>query len=1043
MRWRRTRAALFSCAVLLSACGSSDPEPEASFQARFGGGPLPEETQEFVLAVHHRKSATTLGPIIADDIEELCRALPALDRAGCETALTAALLKDDLVVDGLERGRRLQNNRRWFGGLALLLFLPTLLLFERLLFPRLRLVSPQAALRLYLAREFLPHRQWAWLAAASEYRHLRLPDHEVRVVQEALLQLPLSEALHRRLMAMPEGTREPRLERDRALAALRARLDWDEAAARLFDAQRRWGRVEPSTIKALEELVAFGSTAALPALALCHHQSGVSGPSARDVRDRAIEFARKSEHDPFAASLALLLPRQARDLLEEGRADEAASNALDAINIEPTADAIGCLTDALFELHDEDTLILTASSGRNHLLYVPALLQLARRHPESSELVLSKLQKLAEGAPPPQLPLFRLAEGVLLDHDVLDQLETWLEAENTWEEYGSPDELELEVVSTSLLILSERRPLDGSLWLRLAEVQQTLRRPRRAVRTLMRAEKFAESREAARQLARAWAWQGAPARPDATDRDDRDVEAEFILQMLAGLMGRELVAVDSDGMSWSDYLVRRSTERVPAFDVVDGAAIRVFYRFDPTRATELLADFTASLRREDQSGTRLAVAVAIGASWGFGLDHAETHNMQDKLLQLVPLRVSELRDAIARLDANTLVAQRLGPSRSRENLFERRKPIHDPTQFFGRSSYLADLTGRVQRGEAFGLFGLRKVGKTSLAHRLKRHLHDSVVTYIDLQQTSCTSDSLVRAIREAFLQEWAGRFPERPLPSLPDEVDSLGCDEALRLTLSRIVDSLDQAPGHHRVVLLLDEIECVLEPAMNARTEPGERAKLWRFFQVLRGFHQSEGAARLALGVVGSNPHGLLAGRWGERENPVFQYFDLTHLAPLELSETRDMVKSIARIMGYRFLHHTLKRLVYLSGGFPLVARQLAGSAIKQLDRDRPVGPSDLNVAIEEYLDAPDCYLGELFTNYTSEEGQNLLTAIAEAPEDEADLELLTEAMAGTSSGDTPLAHTIAILGRQGLIRRTGSQLVLRAPLLRTWIRRFELRYPD
>src|SRR5947208_2916245 len=72
----------------------------------------------------------------------------------------------------------------------------------------------------------------------------------------------------------------------------------------------------------------------------------------------------------------------------------------------------------------------------------------------------------------------------------------------------------------------------------------------------------------------------------------------------------------------------------------------------------------------------------------------------------------------------------------RSNLFMDRDAITDPARFFGRERYFNDLTRRIASHENFGIFGIRKIGKTSLASQFRWNLVHELVGFADAQRFS-------------------------------------------------------------------------------------------------------------------------------------------------------------------------------------------------------------------------------------------------------------------------------------------------------------------
>jgi len=85
------------------------------------------------------------------------------------------------------------------------------------------------------------------------------------------------------------------------------------------------------------------------------------------------------------------------------------------------------------------------------------------------------------------------------------------------------------------------------------------------------------------------------------------------------------------------------------------------------------------------------------------------------------------------------IHERLNAYLHGNDLFSVQFTIQYYTFFFGRGSLVADITGQIERGQNFGLFGLRKIGKTSVFLAVERYL-DKLGNYqaihIDCQSPS-------------------------------------------------------------------------------------------------------------------------------------------------------------------------------------------------------------------------------------------------------------------------------------------------------------------
>ena len=107
--------------------------------------------------------------------------------------------------------------------------------------------------------------------------------------------------------------------------------------------------------------------------------------------------------------------------------------------------------------------------------------------------------------------------------------------------------------------------------------------------------------------------------------------------------------------------------------------------------------------------------------------------------------LSENNEAIVPLDDTLFqksekplqtIQELLGQYLGRRDLYSNTVPVSG-RRFFGRERLLLRLTDEVQRGQFLGIYGLRKIGKTSLIHQLRdEKLRGDAVAYVDLQASA-------------------------------------------------------------------------------------------------------------------------------------------------------------------------------------------------------------------------------------------------------------------------------------------------------------------
>ncbi len=100
-------------------------------------------------------------------------------------------------------------------------------------------------------------------------------------------------------------------------------------------------------------------------------------------------------------------------------------------------------------------------------------------------------------------------------------------------------------------------------------------------------------------------------------------------------------------------------------------------------------------------------------------DKIKNMTMQDPELKIiVPFMYNELLSP----NINQLVQNRLKEFFFERDLFAYSSPLRSDNYFFGRAPIIQRLYDRYKSGENSGLFGLRKIGKTSVLYALRRNL---------------------------------------------------------------------------------------------------------------------------------------------------------------------------------------------------------------------------------------------------------------------------------------------------------------------------------
>jgi tetratricopeptide (TPR) repeat protein len=382
----------------------------------------------------------------------------------------------------------------------------------------------------------------------------------------------------------------------------------------------------------------------------------------------------------------------------------------------------------------------------------------------------------------------------------------------------------------------------------------------------------------------------------------------------------------------------------------------------------------------------------------------------------------------------------------KRDLFAVNAPVFG-ARFFGRINAIAEIRDAISASKPLGIFGLRKVGKTSILHEIERRSLESgdIVLYMDLlalpedvtdtrwlywdlgTQLRTKSQHLIDS---NFQWRLGGVFSDY-LAIPGDYPVATAFDSDLKRVLS-VIENATITP-RPKVVLMLDEIERLLPTRLG---EPGFRG-FFGFFSYFRGVSQQ--TEDFTMIVTAANPAIQEAAQFEGRDNPVFNYFKEVYLKFFEVTECKRMIIRLGRGMGIGFEADACELVYSLTGGHPFITRQLC-SFLAEKYSDRPLRLTGEMVkdAVDDYLDLrADKDFNEIFErlsrDYPEERDVCLELARQNGP---VSLSSLTEKRKGTRP---VLRH---LIGYQ-LAQADASRVTLSMELMRRWLRRSYLSDDD
>ena len=350
--------------------------------------------------------------------------------------------------------------------------------------------------------------------------------------------------------------------------------------------------------------------------------------------------------------------------------------------------------------------------------------------------------------------------------------------------------------------------------------------------------------------------------------------------------------------------------------------------------------------------------------------------------------------------------------------------------FFGRAALVTELVSTLRSGNShIALFGLRKMGKTSILYRIIEELREysSVLhVHIDLQRIDA-----IRATAGHFLwalaeQLHAGHEDIRRVDGLrllgrysrfPEQLSEDQIFEDFDYDLRLLFRSTSK-----RLLFVLDEIE-LMSPDTHGSEWGNGYVRVWRF---LRGLDQTS-PGRLRFLIAGTNPRCIESNALGGRENPTYNFFTKYFLAPLNEVESAELLTTLGDRMGLKWEIGAKRRAHSLIGGHPFLLR-LLGSAMHRArtarDSEQIINEADLNRIVPEYVGSISSSLSQM------------VEVLGEHYRDE--LHLLETLAAGKIGEFTELAREfpddVAHLVGYGLISEPYGSPALSVEVLQSWL---------
>lgn len=294
---------------------------------------------------------------------------------------------------------------------------------------------------------------------------------------------------------------------------------------------------------------------------------------------------------------------------------------------------------------------------------------------------------------------------------------------------------------------------------------------------------------------------------------------------------------------------------------------------------------------------------------------------------IIPFSYKELENEI---DAETL-QNRMRTFLYERDLFGVASPLQDDNLFFGkdRSNIISELYGRYLQGEHGGLFGLRRIGKTSILNLLRRRVeqNDGVAIYFD-----CTkyhhlrwNSFLQQIVKEIQTKYSAGTgtntFGFLPKDFVLESSEDKYAETNAPLTFEAELKILHCNMGHRRILLIFDEIEQISFGTSPSQNWCKGNDALF-FWQTLRAISQTDNSI-FSFVITGVNPKCIEDSKINGQPNPIFHVLVPQYVTLFDYDDVKTMVSEIGGHLGLQFQEEIFAKLVDDYGGHPFLTRQV------------------------------------------------------------------------------------------------------------------------
>lgn len=249
-------------------------------------------------------------------------------------------------------------------------------------------------------------------------------------------------------------------------------------------------------------------------------------------------------------------------------------------------------------------------------------------------------------------------------------------------------------------------------------------------------------------------------------------------------------------------------------------------------------------------------------------------------------------------------------------------PVANDAQFFGRRSEAQELARKLQSGHIRACFGIRKIGKTSILHRVLAELkdnYDAVTVFVDCQRDDVfglNAAGLLDAITGSLLSLKASGRAYAEVDAGPSVLSLADSARQFQAVLGQF---------ERPVVIVFDEIDYITPSNGGALQWRSGFAEFWR--NVRAAYHAAARDERkVSLLVSGVSSRWFSVESIDGIENSALAFIPEEYLSPLPRGAANAMIKNIGSMAGLRFEETALEAISSFCSDMPFWIRKACSS---------------------------------------------------------------------------------------------------------------------